>query len=222
MAVAVIIQLDANLFPRTEAPRAALDEKVQGAVRALQEVTPRPDFILGSQQQDQTAIQITYELPILPHGVGNEPDLESSPFLQSVRSLCGEPRNVFHVALDRPVFGPDGPALANVVEFVLSYFPVSRITPDFQTRVQDDFLRFDEIFSPAAIGSRGWASGWLLEDQSHESLNGEMAKCFFIMRGWDSMDRFQRSLQSDAYQKAIPLLLAWNAPWTMWHVERRS
>ncbi|KAJ5605356.1 hypothetical protein N7510_010510 [Penicillium lagena] len=222
MAVAVVIQLDANSFADAEAPNTAVEDTIQEAVRALKGVNPRPDFVLGSQLQDQNVIQITSEQDDLQNSVGNESALKFSPFLKSVRSLCGEPLNIFHVALNRPVFGPDGPAMARVVEFVLSYFPVSRVTPDFRKQVQDDFLRFDEIYSPAVTGSQSWASGWLLEDQMHESLNGEMAKCFLVVRGWDSMDHFEASIKSDAYKQAIPLLLAWNTPWKMWHVERRS
>lgn len=215
MAVAVIIQLNANSFPGAEAPLAAFDAKIQEAVRGLKGVFPRPDFVLGSQHQDKNAIQITFEHQSLLQGIGNESALDSSPFLKGVRSLCGEPLNIFQVALNRPTFSPDGPAMAKVVEFVLSYFPVSRVTPDFQKQVQDDFLKFDEIYRPAATGSQGWASGWVLEDQTHESLGGEKAKCFFVMRGWDSMDHFEKSVMSDEYKKAIPLLFAWNAPWKM-------
>lgn len=215
MAVAVIIQLNANSFPGAEASLASIDGKIQEVVQDLKEDTPHPAFVLGSQHQDKNAIQITSEHHSLQQGIENESALYSSPLLNGVRGLCGEPINIFHVALNRPAFGPGGPATAKVVEFVLSYFPISRVTPDFQKQVQDDFLKFDEIYRPAAIGSQGWASGWLLEDQTHESLDGEKAKCFCVMRGWDSMDHFEKSVKSDEYKKAIPLLFAWNAPWKM-------
>ncbi|OBT72691.1 hypothetical protein VF21_08798 [Pseudogymnoascus sp. 05NY08] len=129
--------------------------------------------------------------------------------------------DIFHVLLNRSALSPDGPATAPVVEFVQNYFPASRVTPEFQKQVEEDFVRFDGIYKKGAKGNLSWASGWVLEDQEHESIKGEMAKCFFIARGWESMDCFEQSLQNDAYKEAIPILFAWNAPWKMWHIERK-
>lgn len=203
-----IIQFDANSFLGPDTP-TTYNEKIQKVIRGINELNPRPEFVLGTQHQNENTIQITVEYP------ANEPILDSSPLLKTIGTLYGAPFNTFRVNLEQPVLGPAGLASANVVEFVLSYFPISRITPEFQKQVQGDFLKFDEVYSPAATGSRGWASGWLEGEQPHENFNGELTKCFLVVRGWDSMKYFETSVKSEAYGKAIPLLLAWNAPWKM-------
>ncbi|KGO75138.1 hypothetical protein PITC_058080 [Penicillium italicum] len=202
MSVVAVIQFDAK-----SAPSAVVNDKVQ---EALKGVTPRPEFVLGPQIQDQDILQITSE----QNDPGSESKTQSNSLLENLHIL-GEPQSIFHIALNRPAFGSNGFATANVTEFALSYFPASRVTPEFQAQIQNDFLEFERIYSPAATGSRGWASGWLLEEQNHDGLNGEKANCFCVMRGWDSMDLFQKSLQSDAYKDAIPVLFNWQVPFKM-------
>jgi hypothetical protein len=202
MSVVAVIQFDAK-----SDPSSVVNEKVQ---EALKGINPRPEFVLGLQIQDQNIFQITSE----QNDPGPESTRQSSNFLKDLHILS-EPQTIFHIALNRPAFGSNGFATANVMEFALSYFPASRVTPALQTQIQNDFLEFERIYSPAAIGSRGWASGWLLEEQNQEGLSGEKAKCFCVMRGWDSMDLFQKSLQSDAYKEAIPVLFNWQVPFKM-------
>ena len=110
-------------------------------------------------------------------------------------------------------FEADGPAAANVVEYVQSYFPASRVTPELQKQVGADYSKFDEIFSKRAKGRVSIASGWVLEEQEHkyDNIKGEKAKCFFVVSGWESMDRFDHSVNTDAFKETIPLLLSWNA-----------
>jgi hypothetical protein len=64
---------------------------------------------------------------------------------------------------------------ANVTEFASSYFPTSRVTPEFQSQIQNDLLEFERTYSPAAVKSRGWASGWLVAEKTYEDLNGDKA-----------------------------------------------
>ncbi|RQM04648.1 hypothetical protein DH86_00003757, partial [Scytalidium sp. 3C] len=91
----------------------------------------------------------------------------------------------------------------------------SRKTPEFRKQIKEDFLKFDEIYSKGATGNSSLAFGWLLEEQEHDENKGEKASCFFVIRGWESMDHFEQSVKHDAYKEAIPLLFAWNAPWKM-------
>lgn len=64
-------------------------------------------------------------------------------------------------------------------------------------------------------GTLGWTSGWGLDEQEHENVKDEKAKCFFVVRGWESMETLEQSIKKDAFKKAIPILLAWNAPFKM-------
>lgn len=215
MAVTEIIHFGAEPLLDAHAPRTTVDDTIQKAVKALKGLKTPQHFVLGTQVQDKGAVQITSEWDGVQDYVNFETTPEFSSFIRSVRSFCGEPNNIFHVALDRSAFGPDGPATANVVEFVQTYFPASCVTPEFQKQVEEDFLRFEEIYSKGTKGDVGLAFGWVLEEQEHENIKGEKAKCFFVTRGWESMDHFEQSVKNDAFEKAIPLLLAWNAPWKM-------
>ena len=189
-------------------PPITLDDTIEKAVNALKGVKTPQHFVLGTQVQDKGALQILSEWD----GVQDYAD-----FGRSMRNIYGEPHNVFRVVLDRSAFEADGPAAANVVEFVQTYFPASRVTPELQKQVEADFSKFDEIFSKGAKGRVSRASGWVLEEQEHEydNIKGEKAKCFFVVAGWESMDRFDHSVNTDAFKEAIPLLLSWNAPFKM-------
>ena len=205
MALTQIIQFSSE-------PLLEVNDTIERAVKALKEVKPLPHYVLGTQVQHKGVFQITSELD----GIQDHVNLEATPafnsFIKSVRSFCGEPHNIFHVAFNQSVFGSDGPATANVVEYAQTSFPASRVTPEFQKQVEEDFLRFDEIFSKGAKGTVSGASGWVLEEQEHENIQGEKAKCFFVIKGWESMDHFEQSTKNDAFKKAIPILFAWNAP----------
>lgn len=189
---------------------------IQKAVKALDEVNPTRSRAFSTQVPDNGTVQITSELNAANEDDGNvETTSEFDPFVSSVRSSCGEPRDIFHVALNQSAFGPDGPANANVVEHVQNFFAASRKTPEFRKQIKEDFLKFDEIYSKGATGNSSLAFGWLLEEQEHDENKGEKASCFFVIRGWESMDHFEQSVKHDAYKEAIPLLFAWNAPWKM-------
>jgi ribosomal protein S16 len=208
MAVTEIIQFGAS-------PSRTVDDTIQKAVKALKGVKSPQQFVLGTQVQDKGAVQITTEWDGIQDYANFAATPEFTSFLKFVSSTYGEPYRIFHVALDRSAFGADGPATANVVEYVQTYFPASRVTPEFQKQVEADFARFDEIYRKGATGGESWAFGWVLEEQEHEAIKDEKAKCFFVTRGWDSMDLFEQSVQNDAYKEAIPLLFAWNAPFKL-------
>ncbi|KAH8810793.1 hypothetical protein F5884DRAFT_668383 [Xylogone sp. PMI_703] len=215
MAIIEIIHLDIESQLAASSPSTAVDNTVRKATETLSKIKPPQPFVFGTQVQDKGTIQITSELDAVQDNVDLETIVESSSFIKALHNACGEPRNIFHVDLSRSAFGPDGLATANVIECVQNYFPASRVTPEFQKRIEKDFLKFDEIYSKGAKGNLSWASGWVLEEQEHRDIKGEKAKCFFVIRGWESMDHFEESLKNDAYKEAIPLLFAWNAPWKM-------
>lgn len=215
MALIEIIHLGAEPLPDSHTGRITADNIMRNAANALEGVNSTQHLALGTRVQDKDTIQITSEWDDIQDYVMLKATPEYSSFINGVRGPCGKPDDIFHVSLDRSAFGPNGPATAQVIEFVQNFFPASRVTADFQKAVEKDFIRFDSIYKKGAKGNLDWASGWVLEEQEHESIEGEKAKCFFIMRGWESMDDFEKSVQNDAYKEAIPILFAWNAPWKM-------
>ncbi|KAH7159467.1 hypothetical protein B0J13DRAFT_602156 [Dactylonectria estremocensis] len=194
---------------------------IHKAFKALEEVKTPQSFALGTHTQDQGVIQVTSEWDGAQGGLNFQDTPEHDSFIQVVHNFFGKPRSVFHAILDQSAFGPDGLATANAIEFVQIYFPSSRVTPEFQKKIEKDFSKFDGIFKKGAKGDLGLACGWVLKEQDHEGIKGEKAKSFFVTRGWESMEHFHQSVDNDNFKEAMPLLLAWNAPFTMWHVERK-
>lgn len=215
MALIEIIHISAEPLPDSHTLRTTADHTIRNAAKALKGVNYPQHLTFGTHVQEKGNVQITSEWDDVQDHTNFEATPEYRFFIDSVRSSCGKPGDIFHVSLNRSAFGPNGPATAQVVEFVQNYFPASRATPEFQKKVEGDFVRFDGIYKKGAKGNLDWASGWVLEEQEHESIKGEKAKCFFIMRGWESMDNFEKSVQNDEYKEAIPILFAWNAPWKM-------
>ncbi|CAI7619395.1 unnamed protein product [Penicillium pancosmium] len=211
-----IIQLDANSLLRDDASLSNSDKKIQKLVRAIEQVNPPVDFVLGTHHQDKNTIQITFEHRDNAKSTTSERGLGTVSLFEVISVFYDATFRSFRVNLDNSVFGPAGLASANAVEFVLSYFPTSSFNPEFQKKIEDDFIRFDEIYSPATTGDQGLIYGWLEEEQPHDDIDGGFAKCFFVMRGWNSMDSFEASVNTEAYKEAIPLLFGWNAPFKMW------
>ncbi|KAJ5408522.1 hypothetical protein N7509_002405 [Penicillium cosmopolitanum] len=224
MPLLEIIQLDSNSLLRDDASISNPDENIQKLVRAIEQVNPPVDFVLGTHHQDKNAIQITFEHRGSAKSTTSERSLGPGSLSEVISGFYDAPFRSFRVNLDNSVFGPAGFATANAVEFVLSYFPTSSFNAEFQKKIEDDFIRFDEIYSPATTGDQGLVYGWLEGEQPLEDVDGGSAKCFFVMRGWNSMDGFEASIKTEAYKEAIPLLLGWNAPFKMssgmWSVNR--
>lgn len=201
MAINEIIQFTTD--------QASSDATIQKAAKALKGAQTTHQFVLGTQIQDKTALQITVE-----SDNGQSPSsLAQSPVLKSF--LDSTPHSTYHVSLNRPLLSQNGPATSPVVEYVLISFPVSRTTPAFQKGIGADFARFDSMFVAEAQGNGTLATGWVDEELEHAEIKGEKTKSFFIVRGWETMEKFEKSLELDAYKKGIPILFAWNAPFKM-------
>ncbi|KEF53521.1 uncharacterized protein A1O9_10496 [Exophiala aquamarina CBS 119918] len=202
---------------------STLDSSIwQKAAVALQnDKTPRY-YVLGTEVQNKSTVQITSELDAYREYTKFASTDHCTSFAGSVSELFGAPTDCFHVHFNQLAVGPNGPATANVVEFVRNFFAISRLTPEFKQQIETDFLKFDEIYQMGKPeGQRGFTMGWTLEEVEHPDIEGESTMSFVIVRGWDRFEYFEQSLQNEYYKEAIRILLAWNAPFQMWHVERK-
>jgi hypothetical protein len=207
MAVTEIIQFE------TGSP--VNNDTIQNAFKNLQEVKTPKQFVIGTHVQDKSAVQITAEWD---DDEGSKSISERTPFTNSLRSCLGKPTNIFHIPFNTDsTFSTSGPATSNIIEYVQIWFPVSRINPYFQRKIEQDFVKFDEIFNRAGSheGQGSLAYGWVQEEQTHADIPGEKAKCFLVTRGWEAMSGFEQSVQTEAYKEAVPTLLAWEAPFKM-------
>ena len=91
--------------------------------------------------------------------------------------------------------------------------------PAFRARIEADFAAFDAIVKRGARGDIGVAWGWVQEPLKPAGVAGgeehEEATGFVVVRGWESMQAFESVLKTEEYKEAIPLLLAWEAPFEM-------
>jgi hypothetical protein len=195
-----------NINPILEANgQQTVDDVIQEAVNALQETSPPHQFVLGTQVQDNGIVQIVSKWN------GSAAQGSDSP-LKSLVSIFGPVQDNYHVVFHEEAVEDNHPATANVVEFVKTRFPASRVSPEFQQDIEKDFRRFDDIYVEEVKGHLGCAYGWVVETQK---IEGEDVKSFLVMRGWESMDSFEQSIQTGAFKKSIPILLGWNAPYQM-------
>jgi hypothetical protein len=153
-------------------------------------------FVLGTKIQDEKVAQLTTSPPAAPP------------------ASLGTPLAIHTARLNAPFFGADNPGSAPVIEYVLIYFANSRITPEFRKRIEIDFAAFDVLAKKGARGDIGVASGWVDESLTHESIQ-EPATGYLVARGWEAMEDFENVLKTVEYAEAIPLLLAWEAPFEM-------
>ena len=209
MAVIEIIQF------ATDA--SVIDSSIEKAVNGMQGVKTPKRFVIGTHIQDKSAVQVTAEWD---KSQDNEKSNSSAKtaFIDSLRTSLGSPTSVFHTTFNTgSTFANSGPATSNVIEYVQIWFPVSRINADFQQQIEQDFVKFDQIFNKAGphAGQGSLAYGWVQEEQTHADIPNEKARCFFVTRGWEAMSGFEQSVQTEAYKEAIPILIAWGAPFKM-------
>lgn len=188
-----------------QAPATGAQEAVQKPLRSL-EAASSPETVIGTQVQDPNIILLTSEAS----------NFEDQPLFRAIKDLCGQPTSSYQVDLEESALGPGGAASAPYVEFVANYFPVSRLTPDFRAQVEADFAKFNGICKSIAHGDLGLSTGWSVDEVDHQDVTDEKTKVFLIMRGWRSMEDFENITKHEKFEsEAIPILLAWKAPFKM-------
>lgn len=122
----------------------------------------------------------------------------------------------YRIAIPTSSFDPsNNPFTSNLIETVQNIFPAAQATPAFRQRIESEFRRFDDAYMPGVSGTTGLIVGWTEEAQEIAELNGAPATCMFVVRGWNSQEEFDRSVQSEHAQKAFPIVFGWNAPYRL-------
>ncbi|CAG5141391.1 uncharacterized protein ALTATR162_LOCUS923 [Alternaria atra] len=200
------------------APSASeADSQAHTAVKALKGAKAPENYVLGTQIQDKRNLQLTSEW----HDPKAESSKEADKYRETVIKTLGNPEKMFHVSFKDgdSAFDNGGPLSSPLVEFVQIYFPASKVTEDFRSKIEKEFKKFDDMCAKVVKGNGGLAYGWVLEEQEHKDVK-EKAKCFFVSRGWEGMQYFEDVIKTEEYKEAVQILLGWQAPWDMWHVKR--
>jgi len=194
--------------PSPEAHAAMVDEASSG-LRPHKQVK---NFVIGKDLPEEVFAQAIFEMS------GSEDAVPAGAIDQVNKTFfdaLGGPMSSKTIETATSPFAAGGAATAPIVEYVQVWFPSSRLTPEFRASIEADFARFDDIFKRGSDGDGGLNVGWSVNDQDHEGVEGGKARCFFVMRGWESMEHFGRSVQSDAAKEALPIVTGWNAPYEM-------
>ena len=204
---------------------SAADTASSTALSALKSAKAPQNLVLGISIADKSTLQLTSEW----HDVAAaETTPETSHYRQTILQTLGTHKSTLHVSLhdkdESSAFSDRGPLASAVVEFVKIYFPAHKVDDDaaFRAQIEADFEKFDAICGRVVRGTGGVRYGWVVEEQEHAEVEGRKCRCFLVARGWEDMGFFEEVLGTNEYKEAVQILLAWAAPWEMWHVKRQS
>jgi hypothetical protein len=159
-------------------------------------------FVIGTQAQNPNTIQITAEWP------------EKSPnnWVSNVRALNSLTPSITLANFAQSPFAFDSPPL---VEYVKIDFSASSCTSAFQSGIESDFARFEEILrrrgSMKECGEVFLTTGWAEAEGEGE----EAIKSFVVVRGWEGMSRFEQAVSTEEFKEAVPILIGWGAPYKL-------
>ncbi|KAF2648713.1 hypothetical protein K491DRAFT_698700 [Lophiostoma macrostomum CBS 122681] len=214
MAITQILQFSKDASSDLDVWKS-VEKLIEKANADLSNTNARYRYAIGTHIQENVVVQVTSEWDDVEVYKNLDANLEYASFVEILRTHFGPPTTQFHITSHRSTFGKDGGATANVVEYVQSYFPVSTVTSAFEKQIFDDFVRFDKIYMPGTQETAGLTMGWTQDEKEHADVKGEKARCFVVIRGWESMQRFEESTKTKEFREAIPILYSWNAPFSM-------
>jgi hypothetical protein len=120
------------------------------------------------------------------------------------------------IAIPISAFNPsNNPFTSNLIETVQNIFPSAQATPSFRERIEKEFRTFDDAYMPGVSGTTGLIVGWTEDSEAISELGGAPATCMFVVRGWNSQEEFDKSVQSEHAQKAFPIVFGWGAPYRL-------
>ena len=192
-----------------------IGDTIRQVTTALQNASSIQHFAIGTELEDKIALQILIEDSESTNG-------PTTNVLNALRtSTTTQPTNL-QITFSTSPFALSGPAAAPIIEYVQSWFPISKVTSAFRQQVERDFINFTHIFKRETKGDVGWSYGWVDGQLEKEDVEGGKAIGFIIARGWETIEAFRASTATESFKEAIPILYAWGAPHRMWFVERKG
>jgi hypothetical protein len=196
-----------------------VDATVQKLSQALKALKVPARFVVGSKLQDSSIIQVTSEWTEAQSTSDLEASTAFASFADTVNSFNNSsPSPVTVLAtLDQSPFSKGA---APIIEYVKTDFSTSTATPAYQTQIEADFARFEQVYrkrgDPQSVGEVGLATGWSQEhDAVKEDGSKERIRSFVVARGWQSMGDFEKAIQTEIFKEAVPILMGWTAPFQL-------
>ncbi|OAL06299.1 hypothetical protein IQ06DRAFT_77689 [Phaeosphaeriaceae sp. SRC1lsM3a] len=172
-------------------------------------------FVFGTKVQDRNIIQITSEWSnaTSANELASSPEYES--FYHQMQQLGAT--TILATMDHSPFINGSAP----LIEYVKSDFPASS-APAFKAQIEADFARFESLYRKrgdlVSTGEVFLSAGWTEE----QTKGDDKVTSWLVVRGWNNMERFEESIQTEVFKEAIPILMGWGAPFELYHVERRS
>lgn len=189
----------------TSVPTDVTINKLSHALKSSHKSSPS---VIGVQVQDPSIIQVTFQLPSFSSSdaLAISPALKS--FTETLYGVASSPLSTILARLEGAKFEDGVPSF---VEFVKIDFPAPKATHTQRTRNENDFARFETLFRkrgpPRETGEHGLVTGWTEEQDGVRS--------FVLVRSWASMNAFEKAVQSDQFNKGIPILMGWGEKFTI-------
>lgn len=209
MPIVEVIPFPAEPDVATESPNKKSSNLMEELINFAKTTTGPSYLAVGTAAKDKTEVQLTVEWDNTTDYSALQSSNTYKLFITHLHLACGKPHTILGTVVEKSVFESGGPMESEVVEFAHNQFPISRVTPEFKLRVKTDFSKFDDIFKTEALGGTSWVADWLPKEHHHEDVKDEPTNSFLVIRGYDSMKQYEGSIQTEAFRKSLPILLAW-------------
>ncbi|KAL9005680.1 MAG: hypothetical protein Q9188_001539 [Gyalolechia gomerana] len=127
------------------------------------------------------------------------------PFLKHLLSAVDGELGVHHVELTpHPPSAAVSGTFSPVTEVVGHYFAAD-ISDSEKSTFESDLNKFAKVLEETAEGYKGFAGGWLLEEQEHGDMEGK-AKVWQSCIGWDSVEAHMAYRETQAFKENVYLM----------------
>jgi hypothetical protein len=210
MAVVTITSITAS---------APVDATVQKLSQALKASNVPARFVVGTKVQDSSIIQVTSEWTETQSASDLEASTAFTSFTDTIQSFSNSSTSPATIlaTLD---YSPFSNGVAPIIEYVKTDFSTSLATPAYQTQIETDFAKFEQLYrkrgDPKSVGELGLVTGWSQEyDSLKEDGSRESVRSFVVARSWKSMGDFETAVQTEIFKEAVPILMGWGAPFQL-------
>ncbi|KAL8939473.1 MAG: hypothetical protein Q9211_002724 [Gyalolechia sp. 1 TL-2023] len=124
------------------------------------------------------------------------------PFIQHLLSVVDGKIGVHHVE-----FNPHPPsaAVSSTVTEVVGHYFAADLSDSERSTFESDVNKFAQVLEESAKGHKGFAGGWIIEEQEHGDMEGK-AKVWQTCIGWESHEAHMAYRETQAFKENVYLL----------------
>lgn len=127
------------------------------------------------------------------------------PFVKNLLSAVDGEMGILHVEFNpHPPSAAVGETSSPVTEVVDHYF-VADLSDSEKSAFESNLNKFVKVLEENAEGYKGFAGGWIVEEQEHEDMDGK-AKVWHSCIGWESVDAHMAFRETKAFEENVYLM----------------